>query len=608
MAEDLSSHQKQAESPRGQRLETWGEIASYLGREIRTVQRWEKSMGLPVHRLGGASDKSRVFAFRSELDTWWKDHETRANAADSESAASLVAVAPATPHRTPNSAQYQSTLEQLNSRKFSTRRALSWKPVLAGAVVVAVLLTILIPKLAQRWWPSRVVLAVQPFQNLGSREDDSIAAGLTEEMITRLSQLHPDRMSVVALTAANGKASSLHATYLLRGTIRHYGSQVAITAQLIQASNQNVVWGQSYERDVKDLLRVQAEVADSIASEVFIKLPHFAAPVREVNREAYLSYLEGRYFWKRRTGPDLLKATASFEKSIRVDPTYAPAYAGLADCYELSASAPYTVVAPRDAFPKAEAAARKALDLDPSLAEAHVSLGYADLAYEWDVAAAGREFQRAIELSPRYATAHQYYGYSLTAAGRLPEAIAERKRAEELDPINPLMASAVGEAYYQARQFDRTIEQNQRALDLDPAYAIALVNIGRAYQQKGMHAEAQAAFQKILLVAPDDPAVLALLGHEYAVSGRRNDALQISAKLKAMAASRYVPALYVALVSVGLGDKDDAFRWMDTAVQERTEYLVYLATEPLADPLRTDPRFADLVRSVGLKPATVEKR
>jgi tetratricopeptide (TPR) repeat protein len=582
MAEERPSQQKLEDSPRSERLETWGEIASYLGREIRTVQRWEKSMGLPVHRLAGTSDKSRVFAFRHELDGWWREHEKRAVDPVEDSTTNVVA-----------SGHDHSDLD--GETKFSRRSALKW----AALVAATVLLTIFVPKLVERLWPTRIVLAVQPFQNLGAKEDDTIAAGLTEEMIARLGQVHPNRMLVLS-QAPNSKISSISATYVLRGTIRHYGSQIAVTAQLIQTSNQSVVWGNSYERDVKDLLRVQAEVADAIASEVFIKLPHFGAPVREVNREAYLAYLEGRYFWGRRTAEDMQKAMAAFEKSIRIDPTYAPAYAGLADCYELFGSAPYTVVPPKDAFPRAEVTARKALELDPSLAEAHVSLGYAYLAYEWDLAAADREFHRAIALSPGYATGHQFYGYSLTAMGKLTEAITERKKAMELDPINPLMASALGEAYYQARQFDSTIALNQRALELDPTFAVALVNIGRAYQQKGMHPQAQAAFQKILSVAPEDPAVLALLGHEYAVSGRRNDAVQIAAQLKSISSRRYVPALYFALISTGLGDKDEAFRWMDAAVQEKTEYLVYLASEPLADPLRSDPRFGELVKQVGI--------
>jgi tetratricopeptide (TPR) repeat protein len=186
----------------------------------------------------------------------------------------------------------------------------------------------------------------------------------------------------------------------------------------------------------------------------------------------------------------------------------------LADCYELLGSAPYTTLPPSQAFPKAEDAARKALALDDSLAEAHVSLGYSEMVYEWNLPGAQKEFARALQLRPDYATAHQFYAYYLTAIGNLDGAIAERKKALELDPINPLLTSALGEAYYQYRQFDRTIEQNSKSLELDPSYAIALVNIGRAFELKGMHAQARDAFQKILAVSPENPAVLALMGHE----------------------------------------------------------------------------------------------
>lgn len=595
MVEERLSQQDVGASAGPRRLETWGEIAAYLGREIRTVQRWEKSLGLPIRRLGGFSDKqSRVFAFKHELDTWWQEHETVGNAvapADDNSAVTTTDERP-----TPSEGQPPSPAPIVRR---SPRKAL-WGAAVIIAVAAAVALSAFIP----HWWPSRIVLAVQPFQNLGNKGDDFIAEGLTEEMIAQLGQLHPTRMSVLPLAAAN-KSSGTHATYVLRGTVRSYGDQVAITAQLVQSSNQSVAWGRSYQRDVKDLLRVQAEVANAIAMEVFDKLPNARRPVREVNPDAYLAYLEGRYFWSRRTAADIKKAISAFQKSIAADPTYAPAYAGLADCYELLGSAPYTALRPSEAFPQAEAAARKALELDPSLGEAHVSLGYADLAYGWNFAEADREFRRALELRPNYATGHQFYAYWLTVMGRLSEAIAERKKAVELEPGSPLMASALGEAYYQARMFDKTIEQNQRALELDPTYAIALVNIGRAYQQKGMHAQAQAAFEKVLAAVPDNPAVLALVGHDYALAGRRQDALDIVSQLQRMASHHYVPALYFSLLYAGLSDRDNAFHWMNAAVEERTEYLIYLGTEPVADPLRSDPRFPDLVRRVGIPLATV---
>jgi len=595
MAEDRPPHEAVADRLPSDRLETWGEIAAYLGREIRTVQRWEKTMGLPVRRLGASPEKqSRVFALKRELDGWWREHEVLRNAPDPADDASgphpAVVVAPSSPPQ-------QETADHYRDGGAVRRRLIQWSILVAATA----LLTVFIPKIVDRIWPLKVVLAVPPFRNLGEIADDYIAAGLTEEMIARLGQLHPDLMSVLPVNtgAATGRVGK-QATYVLRGTVRRFNDRVAVTAQLIESHNQTVVWGSSYERDVQDLLRVQAEVAEAIASEVFKKLPHPATPAREVNREAYLSYLEGRYFWNRRTAENIQKAFAFFERSINEDPTYAPAYAGLADCYELLGSAPYTAMPPREAFPKAEAAARKALELDDSLAEAHVSLGYAYLAYEWNFALADREFRRALDLRPNYATGHQFYAYSLTAAGKLPEAIEERKKAVDLDPVNPLMASALGEAYYQARLFDQTIEQNQRALELDPGYAIALVNIGRAYEQKGMHIQALAAFQKILAVAPDDPAVLALIGHDYALSGRHGEASKVIAKLKSLSTRRYVPSLYVALIHTGLGEKNEAFRFLEEAFNERTEYLVYLGTEPHADPLRDDPRLSDLMKRVGV--------
>lgn len=591
MIDESQPHPALADGRGSGRLETWGEIAAYLGREIRTVQRWEKTMGLPVRRLVGGPEKSRVFAFKHELDVWWREHEAVSNADPAEEAADSGSSIVTPPLSSPE-------IEHLSgSDGRVSRRWAGWWGALAVGVTV---LLVLIPRIGDRLWhPKLVVLGVQPFRNLGDPAQDYIAAGLTEEMVARFAQLHPGRMSVVRLNANSGaRTSQIRTDYDLQGTVRRFNDQVAVTAQLTESSNQAVVWGNSYERDVKDLLRLQTEVANAIASEVLKMFPHAVSTEREVNREAYLNYLEGRYFWNQRTVESIQKAVLLFQKSIHADPTYAPAYAGLADCYELLGSAPYTTLPPRDAFPKAEESARKALELDEALAEAHVSLGYAYLAYEWDFAAADREFRRALDLTPTYATGHQFYGYLLTVTGNLPQAIEERKRAVDLDPLSPLMASALGEAYYQVRDFDKTILENQRALELDPTYAIALVNIGRAYGQKGMHAEAQAAFLKILAVVPDDPAVLALLGHDYAVSGRRGDALQISAQLKRLAARRYVPTIYQALIYTGLGDKDEAFRWMERAVEERTEYLVYLGVEPLADPLRDDPRFADLTNRV----------
>ena len=594
--------------PANDRLDSWKEIAAYLKKEVRTVQRWEKSLDLPVRRLAHGKQGS-VFAYKSELDAWWqlsqsklvneeRESDAGAGSSDSNVAVSVPVVdQPDKPEE-----------DETPPNRF--RRLAILTLVIAGAALLLRIFwhqigdTIGLPK-------TRIVLAVRPFKNLsGNPTQDFVADGLTEEMITRLGQLHPDEMGVVRLSPAYASSDldrigkDVHANYVLEGGVRVSGQRVAITAQLFQVSDHTLVWGEPYDRDLQDVLVIQAEVARNIASEVLNKLPHAQPPIRQVNREAYLAYLEGRYFWNKRTEQGFAEAITRFRRSIEIDPTYAPSYAGLADCYELRGSAPFSTLKPQEAFPQAEAAARKALELDSTLAEAYVPLGYSQLVYEWNFPEARKEFETALQLRPGYATGHQFYGYYLTAMGKLDEAIAERKKALELDQISPLLHSALGEAYYQARRFDVTIDENKKALELDPRYAIALVNIGRAYEQMGMHQQARDAFQTILTAAPEDPAILALMGHEYAVSGDKVNASRILDKLTEILNKKYVPAVYFAVVYIGLNRKDEAFRWLDKAYDERCEYLVYLGTEPMADPLRGDPRFSRLLSRIGLKPAT----
>ena len=595
--------------PANDRLDSWKEIAAYLKKEVRTVQRWEKNGGLPVRRLAHGK-QGTVFAYKPDLDAWWKESQTSLQDESEEDKADSSAQ----PFE-PNSEELTIVADRTEKTRVTDAppdrvRSLTLIFLLAIIATAAVAVAI-------RFWPTpvattpktKVVLAVRPFKNIsGNPGEDFVAEGLTEEMISRLGQLHPDEMGVIRLSPAYTSSGfdrigkDVHANYVLEGSVRHFGQRVAITAQLIQVSDQTQVWGESYERDLQDVLRIQSEVASAIAGGVLNKLPHAQPLTRQVNREAYLAYLQGRYFWNKRSEEGFKKAIKLFQQSIEIDPTYAPPYAGLADCYELLGSAPYSTLTPSEAFPKAEDAAKKALELDGTLAEAHVPLGYSQLVYERNYSEARKEFEEALRLRPGYATAHQFYGYYLTAMGKTDEAIAERKRALELDPISPLLNSALGEAYYHARQFDVTIEQNKKALELDPTYAIALVNIGRAYEQMGMHPQARAAFQKILTAAPEDPAILSLMGHEYAVSGDKANANGILAKLAAVATKKYVPAVYFAVIYTGLNQKDDAFRWLDKAYEERCEYLVYLGSEPLADPLRDDPRFSQLLRRLGLSP------
>lgn len=592
-------------------LEGWKAIADHLDKTERTVQRWEKSKALPVRRLkaiAAVDEQGRVFAYKSELDAWWQEVLARPEEAN-DLRADLDIHSPDAPDL--------SSENPVAPRPEPPRRRLRvkfrvWIGVTFGLALLVIGLVLMpdpVGTLRLRPARVRVTLAVRPFKDLDAKpSEEFVAAGLTEEMVTRLGQLHPQQMLVVRLTPGYADAplerlaKDIHADYVFEGGVRKIGERVDITAQLIQVNSQSVVWGQHYEREVKDLLRVQDEAAIAITREVLNNLPHVAAPAREVNREAYLAYLEGRYFWNKRTSASLTRARELFQQSIAIDPSYAPSYAGLSYCYELLGSAPYTALPPREAFPKAEAAAKKALELDNTLAEAHVALGYSEMVYDLNLSEAKKEFSLALQLHPDYATGHQFYGYYLTAIGDLKGAIIERKRALELDPVNPLLATALGEAYYQNREYDLAIEQNSRSLELDPSYAVALVNIGRAYELKGMHAQAQGVFQKILAVAPDDPAVLALMGHEYASAGDTAKALQILNHLKQLSARGYVPTIYIGLVYTGLHDLDHAFEWLNRAADERCEYLVYLPSEPLADPLRGDPRFEQLLKRMGLKP------
>lgn len=456
--------------------------------------------------------------------------------------------------------------------------------------------------------PSRTILAIQPLKTLGGDPDAHRPAEIVrEEIFTQLSKLHPERLGVVEVSTADSELSfeqicaSRNATYVLAGAVRRDGDQMAITDQLVSCRDLTSIFGDRHGINADG--SGMGPVIEDIVREILAAMPRNIQPPHQLNPRAYEAYLRGRFEWNLRTTQSLKEGISSFQTAIEYDPTYAPSYAGLADCYALLASAPYTALRPSEAFPKAKDNALKALELDQNLAEAHVSLGYSALVYDWNSAEAEKEFSQAIRLRPDYATAHQYYGYYLTAIGDLDGAIAERKRAVSIEPKSPLLNTALGEAYYQARRFNDSIAPNQEALSIDPHYAVAVINTGRAYEQMRRYSEARQAYHSILAFAPHDPALLALVGHLAAVSGQPAAARGIIARMQQMTAGQdsYVPSLYIALIYIGLGDKNQAFLWLDKAVEERSEYLVYLPTEPMADPLRSDPRFRVLLERVGLK-------
>ena len=463
----------------------------------------------------------------------------------------------------------------------------------------------------------RVTLAVLPFDNLsGDPDQEYLSDGMTEEMITQLGRLEPDRMRVLARSSTwkykraerdiGRLRRELGADYVLEGSVRRSGDRVRITAQLVQVADQSQVWAKTYERDLSDVLILQSEVAEALARTIAVKLTPDAqarlARARPIRPEAYQDYLRGRFFWNRKTEASLKQALGYFQKAIAADPGYAAAYSGLADSYSsLGASSVVGGLPPRQAMPEAKAAALKALQIDGTSAEAHASLANVHLLYEWDLPASEKEFRRAIELDPNYTTAHHWYSHCLLLLGRNEESLAESRRALELEPLQLVVGIHLGWHYFYARQYDQAIEQFQKTLELDPAFPQARRYAAWAYLQKGMHTEAIAALRAALDSREQDPEIQGELGHALAVAGRRAEARAMLESLGRLAAARYVSPYSVALIHAGLGDRDQAFAWLDKAYSERSDYMPYLALEPMLDSLRSDRRFTALVERVGLR-------
>jgi TolB-like protein/Flp pilus assembly protein TadD len=461
--------------------------------------------------------------------------------------------------------------------------------------------------------PGRILLAVLPFDNLsGNPEQDYVSDGMTEEIITQLGRLRPERLGVLSRTSVMRYKQSkqplgeigqeLGVEYMLSGSVRQEGPRVRVAVQLVHVSDQTQAWAETYDRDAQGVITLQQEVAQGIARSLAVELlpAQRAALSRSptTSSAAHDAYLKGRFYWNERNESSLRKSLEYFQLAVDQDPNYARGYAGLADSYNLLAD--YGALAPADALPKALAAARKALELDDSLAEAHASLGWTTMVYEWDWAAAEREFQRALELDPGYAPAHQWRAYLLRVSNRPEEALAEARQAAELEPSSLIIQSIVGWHHYLSRQYDPALRQFQKTLDMDPNFARVHSYLGWTYLQQQKYDQALAELEKARELSPGSPARLAELGHAYAVAGRRDQALKVLSELTALARTRYVEPDLLALIYAGLGDKNQAFRWLDKAYSERSVKLVLLKVDPRMDPLRSDPRFHELAKKIGL--------
>ena len=454
-------------------------------------------------------------------------------------------------------------------------------------------------------------IAVLPFVNASNNPDaEYLSDGISESLINSFSQV-PKLRVVPRSTVFRYKGREvdpqtvgreLCVRAVLTGKLAQRGDTLSIQTELIDVEEGSQLWGAQYNRKLADILAVQEEISREISEKLRIRLSgeerkQLTKRYTE-NTEAYQLYLKGRYYWDKRTAEALKKGIDYFRQAIDMDPNYALAYAGLADTYNVLPI--WTPIETKEAYPKAKSAALKALEIDDTLAEAHTSLAYALFRYDWDWSGAEREFKRGIELKPNYATAHQWYSFYLSAMGQLDEAIVEIKRAEDLEPLSLFINSDVGFALYRARQYDQAIAQLRKTIEIDPTFGYAHYQLGLVYEIKGMYDEAIDEMRKAVELSKNAPRLLGSLGHTYAVSGKRAEALDVLNQLKEKAKQEYVSAYLIALVYTGLGDKDQAFVWFDKACQDREWFMPKLKDDLRLDNIRSDPRFAGLLRCVGL--------
>ena len=454
-------------------------------------------------------------------------------------------------------------------------------------------------------------LAVLPFKSIGAGGDDEyLQVGIVDALITRLS--HLQRIAVKPTGAVRKYAAGDHdpvtagreldVDAVLNGSVQKAGDRIRVVVQLVNVRDGSALWGETFDEKLADIFTVQDRISEQVSAALTLTLSKAEKDRltrRETNSpEAYQLYLKGRYYWNKRTQETAKKAIEYFQQSIDLDPNYALAYAGIADSYIILGV--YSGLPPHEAFTKAKAMAQKALQLDESLAEAHTALAYVKFRYEWDWSGAEEEYRRAIEVNPNYATAYQWASLNLAAVGRLDEAISQIRRAEELDPLSPIINSNVEWVLYLARRHDEGIAHCRKTLEIDPSFFATHKYLGLLYVQKGMYEQAIDEYQKAKDLSPDDYHIVALIGHAYALSGHRDKARAALLQLKEIAKQKYIQPWSIAMIYTGLGEKDQAIAWLEKAYEDRSSYMVYLKVEPMLDSLRSDSRFADLLRRMEL--------
>jgi len=497
-----------------------------------------------------------------------------------------------------------------------SRQKAVWLRLLAGLVAVVLI------ALALRYRNTRSYedtaknndiqsIAVLPLANLSADPNQEyFSDGLTDELITELTKT--SNLRVISRTSVTGFkdshkssreiGSELQVDAIVEGTVERVADRVRIRAQLIHAKTDQHIWAESYDRDVSDLLGLEREVARDIAQQIGHRIAQGNAPVTKFSAAAHEDYLRGRYYWNKRSGAGIRKGIEYFQKAIDQEPRYALAYAGLADSYVMLAN--WGFAPPAESYLKAKDAALKALELDDQLAEAHTSLAYVNLLYDWDWQGSEKRFRQAIALNPNYASAHHFYSILLMASGRQPEAVAEIRRAQELDPLSLIVNDVVGWIYYEGRQYDQAIQQYNKTLEMDPNYAPALLDLGTAYLRKGDHRNALASFQKAISTGGENSVVLSNLAQAHALSGNRTEALNILKKLESSATETFVSSWDLSFIYAALGEKKKALDLLKTAADGHVGWVVRLGVDPAFENLRSEPEFHELVRRVGIPSST----
>jgi eukaryotic-like serine/threonine-protein kinase len=512
----------------------------------------------------------------------------------------------------------KSTSESTIAPVLVTRRHRARNAILIALPVIALVAYLFYPPKS----PAIESIAVLPFTystdqgNVLGPDANWLSDGITESIINDLS--HVPNLKVIARSSVfrykgqdidpQRAGSELKVRAVVTGRIVQIGDTLSIQTELVDVQNQTQLWGEKYRRKITDIIDlpedISREISEGLKLELSGETKQQLVKRYTANPQAYELYWKGRYHWNQRKPEDINQAIKYFQDAIKLDPQYALAYSGLADCYVLGS---VLQMPPKEAMPLAMDAARRALSIDDQLAEAHTSLAKIKLSYEWDWPGAESEFKKAIQLNPGYATAHQWYGVYLSEMGRHDESIRERMTAQELDPLSLSITTGLGRALFWARRYDDSIQQLQSAMPKDPNYGDTYWSLGLAYEQKRMYPEAIAAFQKAVDLSKvseaneGKPEMLAALGHAYALGGKQSDAKAMIDKLAKLAASHtYVSSYGVSLIYVALGDKETAFQWLERAFQERDENFIHLKVDPRLDPIRSEPRFQQLLQRVNL--------